>query len=186
MSNTDEQADTEAPARPPEGDGFGLLWGSVAAIVAAAVVYFLAVRHFIPDPNSRGTFGDAFGALTSVFSGLAFAGLLYTINLQRRELRLQREELAATREEMKAARAEQRKSADAQADLVRQQRLSTTVHGLSAILQGRYQVTDAAVAGGRNLDPKDWIRQFVTPQEKMLVRRLEELEGRNLGIQYLE
>ncbi|MDR6554663.1 hypothetical protein [Paenibacillus qinlingensis] len=43
--------------------------------------------------GKRGTFGDMFGAVNSLFSGLAFAGIIYTIYLQRKELTLQREEI---------------------------------------------------------------------------------------------
>lgn len=52
-----------------------------------------------PDPD-RGTFGDMFGAINALFSGLAFATLIYTIHLQRYELGLQRIELVRTREEL--------------------------------------------------------------------------------------
>jgi hypothetical protein len=44
----------------------------------------------------RGTFGDMFGAVNSLFSGLAFAGVIYAILLQRRELQETREELRRT------------------------------------------------------------------------------------------
>jgi hypothetical protein len=43
-------------------------------------------------------FGDMFGALNTLFSGLAFGGLVVTLVMQMRELGLQREELAKTRE----------------------------------------------------------------------------------------
>lgn len=46
-----------------------------------------------------GTFGDSFGVLTSLFTGLAFTGLLSTIYLQREDLRLNRRELKETRRE---------------------------------------------------------------------------------------
>jgi hypothetical protein len=52
------------------------------------------------DKTDRGTFGDTFGAINSLFSGLAFAGIIYTILLQRRELELQRKELIETRKEL--------------------------------------------------------------------------------------
>lgn len=51
--------------------------------------------------ENRGTFGDMFGAINALFSGLAFAGVIYAILLQRKELELQREELKMTREELK-------------------------------------------------------------------------------------
>ena len=53
------------------------------------------------DSEKQGQFGDQFGAVNALFSGLAFAGLIFTIILQKKELALQREELIQTREELK-------------------------------------------------------------------------------------
>lgn len=50
---------------------------------------------------------EVFEGVNSLFAGLAFAGIIYTVLLQRNELRLQRQELKETREELK-------RSADAQ------------------------------------------------------------------------
>ena len=47
-----------------------------------------------------------FGSVNALFSGLAFAGLIYAIHLQRKELSLQRAELRLQREEMAASRGE--------------------------------------------------------------------------------
>ncbi len=55
----------------------------------------------IHDPEKQGQFGDQFGAVNALFSGLAFAGLIFTIILQKNELALQREELTQTHEELK-------------------------------------------------------------------------------------
>lgn len=55
---------------------------------------------FLHEDPLRGTFGDMFGAVNALFTGLAFATLIYTTWLQRDELSLQREELAATRIEL--------------------------------------------------------------------------------------
>ena len=54
----------------------------------------------------RGQFGDLFGSVNALFSGFAFAGIIYTIFLQRKELSLQRKELRLQREEMEASRKE--------------------------------------------------------------------------------
>ncbi|EXD15599.1 MULTISPECIES: hypothetical protein [Acinetobacter calcoaceticus/baumannii complex] len=43
-----------------------------------------------PGDTNFGTFGDTFGVLNTLFSGLAFATLIITLFLQRRELELQR------------------------------------------------------------------------------------------------
>ena len=55
----------------------------------------------INNPEKQGQFGDQFGAVNALFSGFAFAGLIFTIILQKKELALQREELTLTREELK-------------------------------------------------------------------------------------
>lgn len=61
------------------------------------------VEKTIPadEISNRGIFGDQFGAITSLFSGLAFAGLIITIILQTQELALQRLDLKETRNELK-------------------------------------------------------------------------------------
>jgi len=43
-------------------------------------------HYFIKHPEYAGTFGDMFGITNSLFAGLGFAGLFYTIMLQRKEL----------------------------------------------------------------------------------------------------
>jgi hypothetical protein len=67
----------------------------IIQISIALIVYF----NFESWPD-RGTFGDMFGSVNSLFSGLAFAGVIYAILLQSKELELQREELKLTREEL--------------------------------------------------------------------------------------
>ncbi len=54
----------------------------------------------------KGKFGDTFGALNALFAGLAFAGVIYAILLQQRELKLQREELELQRKELEDTRVE--------------------------------------------------------------------------------
>ncbi len=80
------------------------LW--IWIVVAIGVVLVLwglnwwGVSKFI-EPINQGTFGDMFGAVNALFSGLAFAGLIITLLYQREELKLQREELQETRKELK-------------------------------------------------------------------------------------
>jgi hypothetical protein len=56
----------------------------------------------IDDQTAKGLFGDKFGAVNALFSALAFAGIIFTILLQRKELALQRKELKDTRAEFEA------------------------------------------------------------------------------------
>lgn len=81
----------------------------VWVMLGGVVVLFLLNMSLIwvnNDPNWRGTFGDQFGAVNALFSGLAFAGLIYTIILQRRDLKLQRNDLKLQREELALTRKE--------------------------------------------------------------------------------
>lgn len=58
------------------------------------------VHNFFTEWAERGQFGDMFGAVNSLFSGLAFAGVVYTILLQRKELALQRNEISKSTKEL--------------------------------------------------------------------------------------
>lgn len=106
----------------------------IYAVCIILIIFFLfwfGIDHFISDIQERGTFGDKFGAVNSLFSGLAFAGLIYTIYLQQEELRLQREELRQTREEM----ARQTKEFDEQNRTLQIQRFENTFFNMLRMLQ---------------------------------------------------
>ena len=55
--------------------------------VLAAFLEILLINNW----EARSQFGEMFGSVNTLFSGLAFAGVIYTILLQRHELELQRE-----------------------------------------------------------------------------------------------
>lgn len=93
-----------------EGNKFG---GSVYAFALASNFVFalwlgswLLMPFLYNSTNEAGPAGDMFGAATSLFSGLAFAGLISTLLMQRQELELQRGELKETREEFARQRFE--------------------------------------------------------------------------------
>lgn len=71
-------------------------WKTIALIVFALMI---VVPLWLWNYNSShaGTFGDKFGVVNALFSGLAFAGIIITIYLQMSELKLQRKELEETR-----------------------------------------------------------------------------------------
>lgn len=50
------------------------------------------VDHFYQTMPDRGQFGDLFGCVNALFSGLAFAGLIWTIMLQRHDIIMQHKE----------------------------------------------------------------------------------------------
>jgi hypothetical protein len=79
----------------------------VGLIIVAIWIFtpFVVHKHF-EDWGKSGQFGDVFGSVNALFSGLAFVALIYTIHLQRQELALQRTELKLQRDEMAASRGE--------------------------------------------------------------------------------
>ncbi len=70
----------------------------LSTILAAPVIYGAVIRMVFGPWESGGLFGDSFGAVNSLFSGLALTGILIALFLQRSELRYHREELMLTRE----------------------------------------------------------------------------------------
>lgn len=59
--------------------------------------------YFEKIGEKYGTYGDAYGSLNTLFSGWAFALLLISLFMQRRELQEQRKELAAQKDEISKA-----------------------------------------------------------------------------------
>lgn len=76
------------------------------AVFAIWLLSWVLIDLCISECNDRGTFGDKFGAVNALFSGLAFAGLIVTLLYQKEELKLQREELKETRNELNAQKLE--------------------------------------------------------------------------------
>ena len=119
-----------------------LLWGFLAVGLFAGVFgacwwwWFHGPGYFLdeygnPDVGAAGASGDMFGGLTALFSGLAFAGLITTLFMQRQELKLQRQELELSRGEFKL------------------QRFENTLFGLLELFNGHVQSLETASRNGR-------------------------------------
>ena len=111
----------------------------VIAIIAGAIViaFWLVNYDIMVDSKGtdlfgeRGTFGDMFGAVNALFSGLAFAGLIVTLIMQHDELKLQREEISQTNKELAA----QKKEFEEQNKTLKVQRFENTLFNLLAMQQ---------------------------------------------------
>ncbi len=108
---------------------------TLIVFIVIFVVYFLFVRQIYSDMDKRGQFGDMFGALNAMFSGLAFLGIIYTITLQREELGLQRKELELTRQELKRTAEAQELSQQELAKQAASLKAAAKLSGLSSLLQ---------------------------------------------------
>ena len=107
-----------------------VICSSIATIIIWALTFILFATNW--DKDERGTFGDMFGAVNALFSGLAFAGLIVTLIMQHEELSLQREELAQTNDELAA----QREEFTAQTKTMKIQRFENTLFNMLSLQQG--------------------------------------------------
>lgn len=74
---------------------------SFSIVIILWSIYIIWFPYWIPNLGRRGQFGDSFGAINALFSGLAFACVICTLIFQMKELRLQRKELENTQQVMK-------------------------------------------------------------------------------------
>lgn len=97
MPDSDEQENENASV----GKWLLLAMGTVTLIWAASIVTVFLYYHNSEGDTSAtvGQFGDAFGVVNALFSGLAFAGVIVAIFIQRKEFELQRIELRETRKQ---------------------------------------------------------------------------------------
>jgi hypothetical protein len=131
-----------APTRPRWGWlGIILLF---CAVVSLWVLTPWIVGIFGESPAEMGQLGDLFGSINALFSGLAFAGVVVAILLQRQELSLQRQELTLTRQELERSASAQEKSHNA---------LQATMHAQT------FKVALDFLDSGHSLDAKRFINQ---------------------------
>ncbi|GKS15082.1 hypothetical protein YDYSY3_60820 [Paenibacillus chitinolyticus] len=95
----ENQPDTEPNGRIIR---FGLLMA--IPILLWLLTGLFTIVSYLEVPDSPGTFGDMFGSVNALFSGMALAGIVYTIFIQKKEFQLQREELKLQRKESKLTR----------------------------------------------------------------------------------
>jgi len=120
---------------------------SLSILLLLLVIYFFGVRFFYPELSQMGLFGDTFGGINAVFSGLAFLGVIYAIVLQREELQLQRNELELTREELKRSAKAQEKSERALSRQAESLKQTAVLNGLGAILGYESMLIEVANTG---------------------------------------
>ncbi|VTS05279.1 hypothetical protein [Tuwongella immobilis] len=83
-------------------------FGSIVLISLIVCLYFYYAHINFPivektDWEKRGQSGDSFGGLNAIFSGFAFAALIFTILLQRADLKATKIELARTADAQEAS-----------------------------------------------------------------------------------
>ena len=130
---------------PEENDYFP--WRMIALVFAAVLAVALLIG-IIPwlafsvkpawaerFPDKAGLWGDSFGFVNAILSALAFAGVLVTLWMQRRELQLQREEMKLNRLELEATRIEHSRMAKSQEESENRLFLAAYMNALESLRQ---------------------------------------------------
>ena len=130
-------------------------WPLAILLGLVAIVWALS-GWFLYPLSERGTFGDMFGAVNALFSGLAFASLVYTIILQKRELQLQRQELVLTRIELEG----QKLQLSAQNEVLKIQNFENTFFQLLRLLNDIINSIDLRGSDGNVTKGRDCLTTF--------------------------
>ncbi len=135
-----------------------ILWGLSAVVIL----------KFFPTWDQRGTVGDMFGAVNALFSGLAFAALIYTIMMQREEISLNRQEITRNRKELKKATLAQQKSQQALEDQAVQAHISAKLNAMSTVLNYyNAQINTIGV--------KPELKQKAIDKRRLIIRKIDEM-----------
>lgn len=145
MESNSEEKDTKETNGPSLWLAVGL---SVLVFLLWSVNLFISFSH---PYDARGTFGDMFGAVNALFTGLAFAAVIYAIFLQKHEVRLLKSELAGTKRMMK----EQQVAAAEQMELQSKQQFESTFFSLLRIFCDLVESIDLRSNGKVTAQGKD-------------------------------
>lgn len=77
----------------PDRVTWALFWKAALLVIVIWAASALLLYWSVEDFSKSGTFGDSFGVLNTLFSGLALAGIIVSIKMQNDEMREQRKEL---------------------------------------------------------------------------------------------
>lgn len=145
--------------------------GLIKISLAIIVIYFLSavIIYFLADNwSDRGTIGDMFGAVNALFSGLAFVALIYTIILQREEIKMNRLEIELNRKELKKSANAQHNSQQALKDQVVQTHLTAKINAMSTVIN--YYNTQISQV---NASPE--IIERAKQKRRSLIKQMDEL-----------
>tara|TARA_R100000935_G_C2757476_1_gene132225 strand:- start:127 stop:633 length:507 start_codon:yes stop_codon:yes gene_type:complete len=142
----------------------------ILIIIGIWLISILIINFFFENTFNENAawFGDSFGAINSLFSGLAFAGIIYTILLQRQELQLQRQELKNTREELK-------RSADSQEKTEKLFKYQGDIMNKTARLNGLNQLIEYYSIALNNTDQKSKNRGLLIDKMKSARKKSESI-----------
>lgn len=92
------------------------------------------IWHELPTWSDRGNFGQMFGPIETLLSGLALVGVVYALILQRDELRLQHDDLIASQADLARSSRAQEAAMLALRDQVQALQQTARIESMNALL----------------------------------------------------
>ena len=129
---------------------------------------FFIIKNIYPNETERGAFGDSFGSINALFSGIALAGIIYTMHLQRKELGLQRKELRENRKELARTAKAQENSEKSQRKQAENLKITAKLNALTAMVEHYDQKM--------NRSPE--LRRLLKGKQDSFLRQIEEIIDR--------
>jgi len=126
-------------------------WGIRLEAEATKIAASSGIASTGAPSGAAGQFGDQFGAVNSLFSGLAFVGLVYAILMQRYEIAIAKEELEKTKQLID----DQKKSLDIQNRQTKQQVFESTFFNMLNLLSNITDNIDILNSQGKIISGKD-------------------------------
>ena len=142
------------------------------AIALFVILFCVGYGLVLSGCKDRGTFGDMYGAVGALFSGLAFAGVIVTMLQQSDTLKLQREDLRNQTEAIKLQRQEianTNKELQEQNKTIMLQRFENTFFNM---LEMQQEILRSVTVF------RDYLHRSYTNGEKEELRNRDELHGR--------
>lgn len=137
------------------------------AIVACGALWFINYHFLVgKEIGDRGTFGDMFGAVNSVFTGLAFVGLVYANLQQRHAIEIARKEARDTQKIL----SQQQLHLEQQNQEAKKQSFENTFFQLLRILTELTESMDLLNKNGTVTKGKDVFPRFVGRIKNLFTR----------------
>lgn len=140
-------------------------------IALSVLLFCVGYGVVLSGCEERGTFGDMFGAVGALFSGLAFAGVIVTMLQQSETLKLQRKDLRNQTETIELQRQEianTNKELQEQNKTIRLQRFENTFFNM---LEMQQEILKSVTVF------RDYLHRSYTNGEKEELRNRDELHG---------
>lgn len=134
------------------------------------------IYHMSDNWGDRGTMGDMFGAVNSLFSGLAFAALLLTIFQQRQDIKLNRIAIEQNRKELAKAAVAQHNAQQTLKEQVVQLHLTARLNAMNTVIGYYHNRINDANASSELIEKAMQKRKAIIQQIDDLIDGLDDLE----------